>query len=95
MAPKPSVPNSQRIVPLTPGDAVANEESRSGAVQRDVPPGQLPELVRDASVRMLAEDSHHEAAVMEGLRGDVAPLSEADLAGVRQRVREARGRRSP
>lgn len=56
--------------------------------------GSPEEFVRDALVRMLTEDSHHEAAVLEGLQGDVVPLSGADLAGVRQLVREAHGRRS-
>ena len=46
--------------------------------------GSPEEFVRDALIRMLTEDSHHEAAVLEGLRGDVAPLSEADRVGVRQ-----------
>ncbi len=40
--------------------------------------GSPEEFVRDALSRMLAEDSHHEAAVLEGLRGHVAPLNETE-----------------
>jgi len=74
-------------LPSTLDDTLAQRARAAGF-------GSPEEFVRDALVRMLTEDSHHEAAVLEGLQGDVAPLSEADLAGVRQLVREARGRRS-
>ena len=50
------------------------------------------EFVSDSMERILAEDARHEAAVLEGMRGEISPLTRKDLDGVRSIVRQARER---
>ena len=50
------------------------------------------EFVRDSMERILAEDARHEAAVLEGLRGEVSQLTREDLDSVRSIARQARER---
>ena len=50
-----------------------------------------PEVVQEAIRRMMAEEQRHEAAVMEGLRDQVSPLTAADLQEVRKLAKRGRG----
>jgi len=50
------------------------------------------EFVSDSMERILAEDARHEAAVLEGLRSEVTPLTPEDLDSVRSIARQARER---
>jgi len=49
------------------------------------------EVVQEAIRRMMAEEQRHEAAVMEGLRDQVSPLTAADLQEVRKLAKRGRG----
>lgn len=50
------------------------------------------EFVSDSMERILAEDAQHEAAVLEGLRSEISPLTREDLDSVRSIARQARER---
>ena len=52
--------------------------------------GTPDEFVSDSLERISAKDARHKAAVLEGLRGEVSPLTREDLDGIRRIVRQAR-----
>jgi len=51
------------------------------------------EFVREALRRMMAEEQRHEAAVVDGLRAERAPLTRAELNDVRKLATRAGGAR--
>jgi len=73
-------------ITLTPElEAYVEACTRSGAY------GSRDEVVREAVRRMMAEERSHEDAVLEGLRDEIAPLTDKELTGVRTLVRRERG----
>lgn len=69
-------------------------EEYVGRRSRSAGYGSPEAVVCEAIRRLMEEECQHEEAVLEAMKEKPTPLTAADLKGVRDLVKEARGRRS-